>query len=204
MKWYKSIVLYCAIIASIIAAGVMIFFSFSVFDYRHIEEGTYHASRVAFIGGLSSGAFTCVWCLISVILFILAFNLIGQCLSCACCCCSCGGCVTFFAFSIFLMTISISADEMIGFSKESVEIVEQKHDCCIYENVNSNCYNETATIVDCREYVPYNIEFRVKLIGIVMCICSLVFLIFVALNIQGTLRMNEKNRNEYLTLSAPN
>ena len=50
---------------------------------------------------------------------------------------------------------------------------------------------------NCEEFIV-DTKDKVEFIGALMCVASFVFLFFVCLNVQGTLRINEQSRNEYL------
>ena len=65
--------------------------------------------------------------------------------------------------------------------------------------MSSDITDETKPVLeDCEnEFIPYTYNY-IEIIGATMCIASFIFLFFVCLNVQGTLRMNEKTRNDYL------
>ena len=118
-KWYRSIVLYCALIFGLASTVIMIWISVYGNIYADATTGIMRYGRMAYVSGLSTGVFVFVWCVVSIIFFILAFSFTGQCLSCLTCCCSCSGCISFMTISIVLMastqlgSVSLMSNEEI-------------------------------------------------------------------------------------------
>lgn len=123
-KWYKSIVLYSAIILGIVAIILMIWVSFDADKYATGDYGLMHYGRVAFVSGMCTAGFLFFLCIASVVFFVLAFSFTGQCLSCLTCCCTCSSCLSFFILSIVLLTVTPSFDSATMLPNEIGEIEE--------------------------------------------------------------------------------
>ncbi|EAL50444.1 hypothetical protein KM1_236280 [Entamoeba histolytica HM-3:IMSS] len=207
-QWYTSINIWCTLISCLVCGGILIGLSVMSYHYTEFVEGSLIWIQITSISGFSCGVTYLILGLGSVLLFILAFNIIGQCLSCLFCCCSCGGCLSFFILSIVILSCGLNENSLANLSPEAIAAIEQDFNCCAYSNNYTSCqttsYDEEPFSLsyegDCDDSYLHYVLKQYKTIGSVMLISSFSCLFYVATNLQGTLRMNEGKRDNYLLI----
>ncbi|KAL7716173.1 Tetraspanin family protein [Entamoeba marina] len=152
---------------------------------------------INFISGVICGSSYLILGVTTVIFFVLAFHIIGQCLSCCCCCFSCSNCCIFFIMGILILACGLTEglDELNG---DTTQLIENEFNCCVYDNSLTSCSDSTQN--DCTTEFLKPVKHQHKLVGSMMLVTCFICLIFVVTNIEGTLRMTEQRNGDYLLM----
>lgn len=123
--WYSSVNMWCSLIMALLWGTLMIGFGLVSCHYTEWLDGSFYWMKVNSISSITCGGMYLLVGLGSVVLFILSFHIIGQCLSCIWCCCSCSTCITFFVISILILACGLGeASSLQSLSPEVIDAIE--------------------------------------------------------------------------------